>query len=48
MSKQICHKCNHEFELYTGDIFYGGKFFHKKCDPLPNADAMGMHSKCSS
>ncbi len=36
MSSRVCHGCNHEFELCDGDIVYDGKFFHKKCDPVPD------------
>ena len=41
LSNRICHACNHEIVLSTGDIFYDGKFFHEKCDPLPNIRCLG-------
>jgi len=28
--------------LSAGDVFYDCKFYHKKCDPLPDAKCLGV------
>lgn len=42
MTNLICYGCNTQFKLPSEDIFYNGKFFHKKCDPIPNVVSLGI------
>ena len=45
LTKHICYRCNNKFELTRGDIFYDGSFYHKKCDPNPYVESLGIVSK---